>query len=87
MAEIRKEPQNIEAEMAVLSCAFLAASASDKVIEELTEDMFYNEANKRIYNAIKSLKDKNTPIDMTTISNELDNNKESIENYILNNYS
>ena len=76
MAEIRKEPQNIEAEMAVLSCAFLAASASDKVIEELTEDMFYNEANKRIYNAIKSLKDKNTPIDMTTISNELDNNKE-----------
>ena len=39
MAEIRKEPQNIEAEMAVLSCAFLSSSAADKVIEDLTSDM------------------------------------------------
>lgn len=76
MPEIRKEPQNIEAEMAVLSCAFLSVGAADKVIEELTEDMFYSEPNKKIYNAIRSLKDKNTPIDITTMSNELDNIKQ-----------
>lgn len=76
MAEIRKEPQNIEAEMAVLSCAFLSVGASDKVIEELTDDMFYSESNRKIFGAIKSLKDKNIPIDITTMSNELDNNKE-----------
>ena len=76
MAEIRKEPQNIEAEMSALSCAILEASACDKVLEELTEDMFYSEANKKIYKAIRNLKDKNTPLDITTISNELDNNKE-----------
>ena len=76
MAEIRKEPQNIEAEMSALSCAILEASSCDKVLEELTEDMFYSEANKKIYKAIRNLKDKNTPLDITTISNELDNNKE-----------
>lgn len=75
MAELRKEPQNIEAEMAVLSCAFLTASSSDKVIEELTADMFYSDSNKKIFNSIKNLKDKTTPIDITTISNDLDNNK------------
>lgn len=73
MAEIRKEPQNIEAEMAVLSCAFLSSSASDKVIEDLTSEMFFDSKHRYLYDAIKSLKDKNTPIDITTMSNELDN--------------
>lgn len=75
MAELRKEPQNIEAEMAVLSCAFLSSEASDKVVEDLHEDMFYSDSNKKIYVAIKTLKDKAVPIDITTVSNELDKNK------------
>ena len=74
MAEIRKEPQNLEAEMAVLSCAFLSSSAADKVIEDLTKEMFFDKKHQLIYESIKSLKDKNTPIDITTMSNELDNN-------------
>lgn len=74
MAEIRKEPQNIEAEMAVLSCAFLSSSAADKVIEDLTSDMFFEKRHRYIHEAIKSLKDRNIPIDITTMSNELDNN-------------
>ena len=50
MAE-RKLPQNLEAEMNVLGCAFLTTYALEKVCEELSSDMFLSEANKRIFEA------------------------------------
>ena len=48
MAE-RKMPQNLEAEMSILGACFLSTYALDKVCEELTSEMFYSEANKRIF--------------------------------------
>lgn len=68
----RKLPQNIDAEMEVLGAAFLTRYAFDKICEELSRDMFLDEKNKRIFEAIKNLYDKQTPLDVTTISNELD---------------
>ena len=68
----RKLPQNIDAEMEVLGAAFLTRYAFDKICEELSQDMFLDEKNKRIFEAIKNLYDKQTPLDVTTISNELD---------------
>ena len=41
----RKMPQNLEAEMAVLSACLLMPSAADKVCEELIADMFFSDAN------------------------------------------
>ncbi len=70
----RKLPQNIEAEMAVLSACLLMKSAADKVCEELIPDMFFNESNRKIFEAIFSLHEAKKPVDMMTLTNELENN-------------
>jgi replicative DNA helicase len=71
MAE-RKLPQNLEAEMNVLGCAFLTNYALDKVCEEITPDMFLNEANKRIFEAIYELHNNKIPLDSATVKNEIE---------------
>ena len=72
---LNKEPQNIEAEIAAISCAFLSSSALDKVCEELKEEMFYDKKNKNIFNVISTLRSKNIPTDSTTVVNELEKKK------------
>lgn len=71
MAE-RKMPQNIEAEMSILGSCFLSTYALDKVCEELTSDMFYSEANKKIFESIYSLHQNKIPLDSTTLINEIE---------------
>ena len=71
----RKMPQNLEAEMSVLGVAFLNPRDVQKIVEEVTADMFFDERNKIIFNAIKNLHDSKTPIDITTIKDELDKDK------------
>lgn len=72
---VRKMPQNIEAEMAVLGVAFIDKNATSKICEELRPDMFYSDQNKKIFEAIKSMYETKTPIDITTITDVLDKNK------------
>lgn len=71
MAE-RKMPQNLEAEMQVLGCAFLTSYAYDKVCEELEKEMFFSEANKRIFEAINFLHQNKIPLDSATVKNEIE---------------
>ena len=71
----RNEPQNIEAEINALGCAFLSKSALDKVCEELTTQMFYLDSHKKIFEALISLRSTDTAVDITTVSNELEKNK------------
>ena len=71
----RKEPQNIDAEISVLGCGFLEKEALDKIMDEVSDDMFYSEANKIIYKTMKELHTNNIPIDAATVSNELDKSK------------
>ena len=73
MANIRSVPNSKEAEQAVLSAIFLSKSASDVVFETIDENAFYYDNNKKIFLAIKNLYENNNPIDMTTITNELQN--------------
>lgn len=73
---VRKMPQNIEAEMSVLGCAFLNKNALTKICEDLYPDMFYSEANKKLFEAIKRCYDEKIPIDITTIKEELDKKKD-----------
>ena len=68
----RALPCDNEAEMSVLGVAFLNKEALEKICDEVSEDMFYNEKNRTIFNAIKSLYKEGTPIDLTTIKAELD---------------
>ena len=71
----RALPHNPEAEMSVLGVAFISKEQIDKICESVTADMFYDEKNRHIFNAIKSLHDNKTPIDVTTVKNELDKDK------------
>ena len=71
----RKMPQNLEAEMSVLGVAFINEYDVAKIVEEVTVDMFFDERNRHIFNAIKNLHDNKIPIDITTIKNELDKDK------------
>ncbi len=71
----RKVPQNVEAEMAVLGSVFLTDSAKDKVCEELTTNMFYLEAHKKIFEAICDLYEEGIPLDITTMKEKLEKKK------------
>ena len=71
----RKMPQNLDAEMSVLGVCFLDERVVSKVLEEVTDDMFYSDANKKIFLAIKNLHDAGVPIDQTTVADELDKTK------------
>ena len=73
---VTKEPQNLDAEISVLGCAFISNDGLSKVVEELHEDIFYSEANKKIFSVIKDLHTKNIAIDSTTVTNELEKRKE-----------
>ncbi len=68
-------PQSKEAEMSVLGVCFLNKYALEKVMDELDANMFYNEANRKIFEALKELYKSMTPVDITTIKNELDKQK------------
>lgn len=72
---VKQMPQNNEAEMSVLGVCFLNKYALEKVCEEVDGTMFYNEANRRIFEALVELHKTNTPVDITTIKNELDKQK------------
>ncbi|MBQ6841370.1 MAG: replicative DNA helicase [Bacilli bacterium] len=71
----RVMPHNLEAEMSVLGVAFISKEQIDKICESVTEDMFYDEKNRCIFNAIKELHSNRIPVDITTVKNELDRNK------------
>lgn len=68
----RKEPQNLDAEINALGCAFLNKEALDKVCEELTSSMFYDEKNAKIFEVLSSLRNKELAVDITTVTNELE---------------
>jgi replicative DNA helicase len=71
----RKMPSNLEAEMSVLGVAFLNNYDVDKIVEEMYPEMFFDERNKILFNVIKELHENKTPIDVTTVKNELDKSK------------
>ena len=68
----RKEPQNLDAEINALGCAFINKEALDKVCEELTSSMFYDEKNAKIFEVLSSLRNKEIAVDITTVTNELE---------------
>lgn len=71
----RKEPQNLDAEISVLGCGFLEKSALDKIMDEVSDDMFFSDQNRLIYKTMKNLHINNIPVDAQTVCNELDKSK------------
>ncbi len=70
----RNIPNNQEAEQALLSTMFISRYALDKACDELSEDDFYYNNNKIIFNTLSKMASKNIPIDMTSVVTEIKNN-------------
>jgi replicative DNA helicase len=64
-------PQNIEAEQSVLGAIMIENDAFPKIIEIITREDFYRESHRKIFDAMIELFEKNEPIDLVTIAEEL----------------
>ncbi|MCU0392884.1 MAG: replicative DNA helicase, partial [Thermoflexibacter sp.] len=64
-------PQAIELEEAVLGALMLEKEALNEVIDLLRPEVFYKEAHKSIYDAIRQLFEKSEPIDIRTVVHQL----------------
>ncbi len=64
-------PQAKDLEEAVLGAVMIEKNAFDVVIEILKPECFYVEANQRIFRAMQGLQQKNSPIDLLTVVEEL----------------
>ncbi len=68
-------PHNIEAEKSIIGSMLLSKYALQTCIENVNSNVFYNEANAKIFDTIKELVENNTPVDITTLTAALDNKK------------
>src|SRR5665647_1438059 len=64
-------PQAKELEEAVLGAVMLEKNAFDVVVEILKPECFYVEAHQRIFRTMQGLQQKNSPIDLLTVVEEL----------------
>jgi replicative DNA helicase len=67
----RVPPHSNEAEMSVLGSMMLEKEAASKAIQILSPDGFYRESHRIIYQAMLALADRNQPIDIITLNDEL----------------
>ena len=75
----RIPPHSLEAEQSVLGAMLLDKEAINTAIEILKPKDFYKEANAEIFEAILILFNKNEPVDLITLSEEL-KNRGTLEN-------
>jgi len=67
----RLPPQALDAEIALLGAMLMDREVIGEVVEILKEEDFYREAHRRIYRGIISLWERNEPVDLVTLSDEL----------------
>ncbi|SHF32966.1 replicative DNA helicase [Caldanaerobius fijiensis DSM 17918] len=73
--QVRVPPHNIEAEQAVLGAILLDNDVITDVVELLKPEDFYRESHSIIYRTILELYDKNQPVDLITVTDELNQRK------------
>lgn len=64
-------PQAVDLEEAVLGALMLEKDALSSVVDILTEQTFYVEANQKIFGAIRHLFQNSLPVDLLTVTNRL----------------
>ena len=62
---------DLDGEGAVISACLLAAEKYDEVIEFVNAEMFYSDANRRIFEVIASLREAGKPIDIVLVARAL----------------
>lgn len=70
----RIPPQNTDAEASLLGAVLIDSDAIVKIADQLQPQDFYDERHQKIYEAIKQLYDKHSPIDVLTLTDQLRNN-------------
>ncbi|MBR3523226.1 MAG: replicative DNA helicase [Bacilli bacterium] len=66
-------PNNIEAEESVIGSMLLTKKALQKSLENLSSEDFYLDAHAKIFECIKNINDRQKPVDLTTLAEELNN--------------
>ncbi len=64
-------PQNLEAEASLLGALLIDADAIVKIADTIAADDFYEQRHARIYEAVKALYERHSPIDVLTLSDQL----------------
>ncbi len=64
-------PQNVEAEASLLGALLIDSDAVVKVADSIGSKDFYDERHQHIYEAIRQLYEKHSPIDVLTLSDQL----------------
>ncbi len=72
----RVPPQAIDVEQAVLGAMLLDKEAIGKAVEIIDKDCFYREDHQKIFDVLVHLYDKNQPVDIITVSEELTRRKQ-----------
>ena len=62
---------DLECEVAVLGALISDVNCYDRTVDYLSEECFYSEKNRAVYNAIKALRDAGEPTDMITVCTKL----------------
>ena len=71
----RVPPQNNEAEQSVLGAVFLSKEALITAMEMLRPEDFYKTAHQRIFKTMMDLYEKGEPVDLVTVTAELQDHK------------
>ncbi|MCK4385201.1 MAG: replicative DNA helicase, partial [candidate division Zixibacteria bacterium] len=71
----RVPPQAIEVEQAVLGAMLLNKEAIGRALEIIDRDCFYRDDHQKIFDVLVDLYDKNQPVDIITVSEELTRRK------------
>lgn len=67
----RIPPQNLEAEQSTLGSMMIERSALEKGLEILRPEDFYRPAHQEIFDALSSLAERDEPVDLITVKEEL----------------
>lgn len=70
----RIPPQNTDAEASLLGAILIDSDAIVKIADQLDPQDFYDERHQKIYEAVKQLYDRHSPIDVLTLTDQLKNN-------------
>ncbi|MCS1352667.1 replicative DNA helicase [Mechercharimyces sp. CAU 1602] len=72
----RLPPHNVEAEQAVIGSILIEADVLAQVMEKLRAEDFYRQAHQRIFEVIVYLTERAEPVDLVTLTEELQNRKQ-----------
>ncbi len=73
---VRIPPQNTEAEQSVLGGLMLSQDSFDLIADKIDASDFYSPAHQKIFSAIRDLQTKGKPVDLVTVTDQLQSRNE-----------